>query len=86
MFYVASPSGTSFAPAHVAIGSVLCRRQPNVYIIFIVSHLILKRQEVSGVQLLLVCNFMAQELVEIIHEYFMLSQMWPREKAGPVHG
>ena len=38
---------------------------------------------IRRVQLLLVCYFMAQELVEIIHWY---PQMWPREKAGPVHG
>ena len=37
-------------------------------------------------QFLLVCYFMAQESVEIIHEYFPLPQMWPREKVGPVHG
>ena len=41
---------------------------------------------IRSVQLLLVCNFMAQELVEIIHEYFPLPQMWPREMCGPVHG
>ena len=41
---------------------------------------------IRRVQLLLLCDFRAQELVEIIHEYFLLPQMWPREKAGPVHG
>ena len=45
--YVASPSGTSFAPANVAMGSVLCRRSPNLLIIFRTSPLTPKRQEVS---------------------------------------
>ena len=29
---------------------------------------------------------MAQEVVEIIQEYFQLPKVWPQEKAGPVHG
>ena len=37
-------------------------------------------------QLPLVCYFTAQEVVEIIHKNFLLSQMWPQEKAGSVHG
>ena len=41
---------------------------------------------IRSVQLLLVCYFMAQVLVHMIHEYFQLSPMWPSEKAGPVHG
>ena len=41
---------------------------------------------IRRVQLLLVCYFMAQELVEIIHEFFKFPQMWPKEKVGPVHG
>ena len=41
---------------------------------------------IRSVQLLLACYFMAQVLAEIIHLYFLLLQMWPIEKAGPVHG
>ena len=34
MIFIASPVGSSFAPAHVAMGSVLCRRSPNVFFTF----------------------------------------------------